>query len=181
MVAVFFSFQRQIATPPAQNPLSVCQVLQNLSTYRGQLIQIEGEWDGLNGTLIGDCPRLNLKGKTWPSEIQLAVPNDGSVRQEEPANWATSDFQVYLYALEGAWLQWLRIPEAEREKRSVVAVIAGRLDSRLVAPDDQMNFGYGPDLYAPARLVILHIDKLNVKIVNKRVARPFIPGPPVAR
>src|SRR5437867_4356539 len=59
--------------PINQTPLNVCEVLQNLDRYRGQLVQIRagfGPW----GDLHGNCPPLRTGDHTWVNGIWLALP-----------------------------------------------------------------------------------------------------------
>jgi hypothetical protein len=172
-----------IWSAPSQRPdaaVSVCQILQNLSQFVGKIIMVEAEWDGEQGTLIDECPSLVLKGKTWPNQIVLQPPNDPGVQRENPAGWSSPNFDIYSFAHRGAWAQWEKLDGERKEQTSVLVTVLGRLDSRLIS-ENAVTTGYGHLGFAPARLVVIEIRGIALKRVNKRIARPFPSGPPVAR
>jgi hypothetical protein len=155
MMVVAAIFQLPQLEPINRQPLSVCEVLQDLKTYRGQIIQIRGRWTG--DSLEGDCPTsLKTGDYEWPSAVVLTQPNSSIVESEEPAKWK-ADMPAYRRALR----------ELERRSQdSVVATFVGRLDARdrlevLTNNVPQpVPVGYGHLGTYPARLVIITVKEV---------------------
>src|SRR5436190_23705107 len=62
ILLVGFATQR---APIPNQPLTVCEVLEHLSEYRGQVIEVRGSWNG--GDLWGACPSAKPRTSMWPA------------------------------------------------------------------------------------------------------------------
>ena len=133
---------------PAQ-PLTVCEVLEDLQKYRGKIIQVRGRWNGpiLEGRA---CAPLKTGEYVWPSGVAIELP---SRAREEPATW-TLDQEAYNQA----YRKYLQAIEHTTE---ILVTFIGRLDAREEGleifrhPDgDVITNGYGHVGAYPAQLVI---------------------------
>ena len=137
---------------PAQ-PLTVCEVLEDLQKYRGKIIQVRGRWNGpeLEGRA---CAPLKTGEYVWPSGVVIELP---SWAREEPATW-TLDQEAYNQA----YRKYLQAIEHTTE---VLVTFTGRLDAREEGlqiifrhPDgDVITNGYGSNNAYPAQLVIVTV------------------------
>jgi len=176
LTAILISRQGSPLPINPDQPLSVCKVLSDLDLYRGKVVRIVGEWDG---GLVGDCPPVRRHSRSWPSRIAIDFPQSLIVKLEEPADWTVAG-QVYVYALIGAWREWDQLPTPEKNTKSVVATMVGRVDARdsvHIAEGNEM-FGYGHLGGSPARLVLVELQDIRIATVGKRVAqfRPPLGG-----
>jgi hypothetical protein len=117
--------QEQVDEVQDTEPLTVCEVLQNLPLYSGKLIQIRGEWRG--SALWDQCPKqIQTEDHEWPNAIYL-ICKESLLKREEPVDWS---FGIYDY--DQLWIQTLHY------KLPVYATFEGRLDARaelLPKPD----------------------------------------------
>jgi hypothetical protein len=138
------------ASTVQEGPLTVCQVLQNLSLYSGKLIQIRGEWRG--SALWDQCPKqIQTEDHKWPNAIYL-ICKESLLKREEPVDWS---FGIDDY--NQLWIQTLHY------KLPVYATFEGRLDARAELSPNPENggprgpFGYGHLGYYSARIIIRKI------------------------
>lgn len=131
-----------------KEPLTVCQILQNLRLYDGNLIQVRGEW---HGSYIEDKCQMPLQTEDhkWPDEITVEGPFNLH-GNDETVNWSfTPDDYIASFS------------ELLRFKGPVYATIVGRLDARaqlIHYPNGSTNpGGYGHLGYYPARIVVKQI------------------------
>ena len=151
-------------------PLTVCQVLQNLPFYAGRLLQIRGKWNGSN--LEGECNvPLQLEDHRWPSKILLTHPSRLSKSEgDEPVNWELSS------SLDDFFIESLR-----KLKTPIFATIMGRLDvgSHLTTNSKGqflVLWGYGHLNYFPARMIIKEISNI-VGSGRRKEGEEIILGP----
>ena len=144
--------------------VTVCEILADLQKYRGQFIEVRGEF---NGVLRGECPKTKFNDWTWPNEIYVTASWDPLmvIDRKMPVDWTLSfGREFYLAALNGAWKDWAALPRSQRKKNTVMATISGRLDTRekeFLFRDGFPN-GYGAQNVYPAQLVILDFKDLAV-------------------
>jgi len=141
-LALFAQRQDLVPINPGQ-PLTVCEVLQDLSSYRGKNIEIRGVWAG--AYLIDDCAQLKTGGHIWPNAILTVEPDD--VRTQDPVSWRM-DANAYRRAVR------------TMNRSTVRATFVGRLDARarlFVVTEgvpEPVPGGFGHLGQFPARLVI---------------------------
>jgi hypothetical protein len=146
----------------AGKPLTVCEVLRDLSQYQASIIEVRGRWS--SNKLEGQCPvALQSGSHKWPNAISLTFPQR-LLPDATPANWRVLDPAVYRFALLGATHELDRdAPTAKRKE--IEATITGRLDVRFDPSNprtlllDQFGapFGYGNENAFPAQLVMINI------------------------
>jgi hypothetical protein len=155
------------------NPVTVCQVLENLEEYDNKIVEIRGEW---SGNLTGNCLPLKSGAYVWPNVIQIELPRyAGGGALASPASWDPPEPSLHRFALIGAWKQWQALPEAQKSTTTVMATFVGRLDAGqppLRLTRDGYPSGYGIQNIHPAQIVISELKDVKLEQVAKRVARP---------
>jgi hypothetical protein len=145
-----------------QVPLSVCDVLQNYTRYREQMIEVRGEWTGPGLGPTTNCQPFKTT-KTgdfvWLSGIWLVLP----VQKNEidtPANWAVEE-PAYRRAAD-------KLRATNLDKQEIIATIAGRLEANDLrhvvrrVDSNLLPYGYGHLGQFPAQLVISTIKDLEI-------------------
>jgi hypothetical protein len=139
-------------------PLDVCSVLQSLELYKGNIIEVRGEWRGLY--LTANCSKSFMTGDhKWPDTILLDNPSvieDGTLISSWP-NWREERRAAY--------------EKADMLADPMFATIVGRLEVKeeMLRRDSngkthyEMWSGYGHLNNFPARIVQLSIKDLTGK------------------
>lgn len=148
----------------AQNkPLDVCEVLQNLSRYRGQMITVRGEFVGnaIDGTT---CPVLKTGDHEWHKGVLIDIPHESYAPIDPPAAW-----KIELKNWDRAVEKWQALKKRWGGGTPVFATIVGRLDTKsdpLEVPTlpngNSLPWGYGHLGIYPARLVLFDIKDVEV-------------------
>jgi hypothetical protein len=145
---VFHFGSPQAVTSPA--PISICEALENVTKYRGAVLEIRGEWIG--GYLIGDCKALRTPHFTWLNAILIELPENVADHPFERVEWKLAREEVDRADRELARLLSLR-----RDRQKIEATVVGRLDSptELERTETYGTFqnGYGHLNQYPARMV----------------------------
>ena len=151
---------------PQNKPLDVCQVLQNLGRYRGQMITIRGEFVG-NAIAGPGCPVLKTGDHEWHNGILIDIPHESYAVIDPPAGWKI-DLKNWDRALE----RWKTLRKRGNDT-PVFATVIGRLDTRNeqlgvperipALPDTKIiPWGYGHLGFFPARLVLFEIKDVEL-------------------
>ena len=162
MVLLMVWGSSQTAPARQQSPLTVCDVLQSLDKYRGRIVEVRGEYDG--GELRASCPPLKTEGYIWISAIQLELPQNSIVKEENPTQW-TYDLSANQAAVD----RGLAMQRAGGAGTVVMATVAGRLDAReplmvVTAPGREPTpIGYGHLGIYPARLILVRITDIRAE------------------
>jgi len=143
--------------------ITVCEALMDLKRFRGQTVEIRGEF---NGVLLGNCPDVKTNNWLWPKAIYVAAPWDPARSREVPADWEVSFGPTfYIEAVRGIWKRWEALPPSQRKVQTVLATIVGRLDAReggLAIDGSGLPNGYGEQGTYPAQLVIMEFKDLAI-------------------
>ncbi len=143
-------------------PITVCQVLQDLPTYSGKIVEIRGDWNVGSLTLAAECPmQLQDRQRTWPNAISLEMPRR-QIWDHFPPPGAT----FTPLAPPAIWNteQELDYQRAEREffrlffngsGGPIMATIVGRVD--VERRTDGSLLGYSVQNIYPARVFILSV------------------------
>jgi hypothetical protein len=162
MIAAAFSLIMLFGVPQnvainAGKPLALCDVLQNLASYSGKIIEIRGDWPG--NALEGEDCRVRTGTYVWHSGILLAFPKDLAVENDKPANWS---FDTSVWDRSLAILHLLK-KQFGGDVR-VRATFIGRLDTygetlQIVTHANGyiVPLGYGHLNAYPARLVLVDV------------------------
>ena len=146
----------------AEKPLSVCEVLSDLSRYRGKLVTIQGSLRGgtRHGWYLRDnasekpCTAVGHQGHTWPSNIALAEYTYGSEIEDGPAHFESEATQI-----ESVLSEPKRVANG-RDDLEIVVTLGGELRSRknikIIRSNDgwYAGDGYGQSGQYPALLII---------------------------
>lgn len=170
----------QTEGPPV---MTVCDVVRNLFVGNmsflpdDRIVAIRGQWDGL---VWDDCPSFQTSQRTWPNALWVVFPSDHpSDRADLSADWETTfDRSVYSAALDGAWSEWERLPDTQKDQMTVMATISGRLDVHRQALADEFDsttgirLGLGFQGYYPAQLMVIGIRDIAIVPAENRVVNP---------
>jgi len=152
----------------AEKPLTVCEILSNLDTYRGKMITIRGVMIGghRHGWTLYDydqgqngCPDVLKRGLRWPSSISLSWPTDPNP-EDGPII-----FQPDLGMIERSLAKIQKIQGSDDVW--IIATIHGELRARndivIFHGDDGSYYGsgYGPGGQDPAQLMIERVSDLQ--------------------
>jgi hypothetical protein len=138
---------------PTLRPLTVCEVLRDLSSYSGKIIAVRGRWVASDEGrwLSGErCPaRLTTEGFVWPDLIYL----------EESGAVFERNLAAFLEGGAGASAEKVALEMADQTSRAVCVTVIGRLMTRSkleVVPggDGKLRgYGFGHLNAAPAQLL----------------------------
>src|SRR5262245_3249459 len=82
---LLFLIALQVPTSTNREPVSVCEVLNDLPKYSGSLISVRGEWVG--GALVGKCKPLRTQNFIWLNQILVELPENLSDNIRERVDW----------------------------------------------------------------------------------------------
>jgi hypothetical protein len=159
-VLILSVFLRGQAKSP--EPLTVCEVLSNLSSYRGQRISIRGEHVGGDegSYLIGDgCRQLVTDGYSWPTPSPIALTSAGRSRSQ---NSRSSTPTITIEQVDTERLK------AAGPGAKVYVTVTGRLETRVhfemvLRGDGQvLPYGYGHLSACPAQIVYEEIKDFTI-------------------
>src|SRR3989442_1005661 len=149
------------ALSAAEKPLTVCEILSNLDTYRGKMVTIRGVIVGghRHGWALYDydqaqrpCPSVMKRGLKWPSSIYLTWPSDPNP-EDGPIT-----FEPDLATIEQSLVKIREIQKSDDVW--IIATFHGELRARkdivIFQSEDGSYYGsgYGPGGQDPAHLVI---------------------------
>lgn len=165
-------------------PLSVCEVLGDLSRFNGKIITVRGPYFGTD--LLGSgtaATREPVPGETqctplmsgdfeWIAGIYLEFPTGPDVDVQQSAQWTYHTDAIYQAGRTLIEEMNLASSTGLRYPPPVLATVVGRLD----IPEQGLQvaevlgrpvyIGYGPDGIYPARLVVVSIDDIRVSEVR---------------
>lgn len=146
------------AEPPVQ-PVTVCEVLQNLAGYDGKVVAVVGRYSSrATGRWLGEqkcADKLVIGGQEWPNALWLAYDPNGA--PQPPAVLevdAVSLAKKLRTVKQGTSLTKIRFGSSDYDNW---AVVYGRVETRkdLVTdgPSGPRKNGFGFGESSPARLV----------------------------
>jgi hypothetical protein len=134
----------------SKKPIAVCQVLQNLQYYRGKVVKVRGNWNGI--ALSDDCNNLTAGNYKWENAIYL-TPITGSKPAMKDLEFTIDMSKVYK-----------AINELERlQPGPVNATILGKLDAKekleifTQGAYQRIPLGFGPGGIYPAQIMLMEI------------------------
>jgi hypothetical protein len=152
-------------------PIAVCEVLNNLASYRGKIIEVRGEW---TGTVGGTCNPIRTGAHTWFNAILVILPNSGFGEGTDP-RWQSMDSSLYEAALHGAHGEWNRLPARTKARAKVMATIVGLLEARdppLQMAPSGLPLGYGHLNAYPAQIIVYTVKDIALEADGKVVYPP---------
>lgn len=176
IVAVLQEKENNISPMPVPNavnpgrPVGVCEVLGDLTQFRGKVIEVRGEWDY---NLRGDCGVIKTAGYTWPNAIPVGNWFNAGTRVELP-NWEGIPLDTYEWILKGVRSDLATLPADVRKKAVVVATVVGQLevgvgDQPLSLNGFGLPMGVGVQNSYPAFLVLISIKDIQILVDGKPI------------
>jgi hypothetical protein len=155
----------------SQEPLPVCDVLQNLQKYKGKIITVRGYWN--MGSLFNRCAiPLKTDNYEWPQSIYLSptINQPGSM----------PEWKIDRLEWENALDECMRISHEGPVLATIVGILDAQLDKNgklmtlsLKGSHDIITFGFGGQGKHPAKITVIKIKDIAVE-KNKDEITPKI-------